>query len=537
MVNLNPKRMNSWDSSNIGNWLKDSLGDPTQVSIDGEHLAYPQLVCQYVGMSLDEDEYFSFLHTQVNESSGMLTILSDALNKEITAERLRSINQLFDMHRKEKGLSPNRMVAFLDGYALLPTIKDAGLNRRIRTTLIDILKRLQATYAEGTLHHEYRRITTDLIKWIFNHVEPAIEKVDFKKGLPGYLWYGSATPSEKWFLTYLASFGFHVVLFNPSDDPWPKQMLGISAELSHRFPKVETELKPLPDEMPKIAGTVAFKATQEINELLHHENSGLYKPFQFKSFSTNSIRLKTTEDEVFLIAKERAMIRPYFEVSNKQVTIPVVFAKMMGIDKNRKRFWNNVHSLTERDDTQVIRHFPFTNEQKTNQLFHYRDALGANGMLNPEKMKSANWWTYGKLPIGTQTVIGEAIAKHVEDPILLRQGSETMEDLQLYAFAQSMVLPDFVIRLLQTFDYPQFVPTIFLYNEENGPELSRADANALCMMHLLGLDVIIINPKGHLDIEKWVQEGTFDLHWMDDRSFNEPFKNPSVVQKIFKKFR
>ena len=80
-----------------------------------------------------------------------------------------------------------------------------------------------------------------------------------------------------------------------------------------------------------------------------------------------------------------------------------------------------------------------------------------------------------------------------------------MEDLQLYAFAQSMVLPDFVIRLLQTFDYPQFVPTIFLYNEENGPELSRADANALCMMHLLGLDVIIVNPKGHLDIEKWVR--------------------------------
>ena len=60
MVNLNPKRMNSWDSSNIGNWLKDSLGDPTKVSIDGEKVTYPQLVCQYVGMSLDEDEYFSF---------------------------------------------------------------------------------------------------------------------------------------------------------------------------------------------------------------------------------------------------------------------------------------------------------------------------------------------------------------------------------------------------------------------------------------------------------------------------------------------
>lgn len=537
MVNLNPIRMNSWDSSNIGSWLKDSLGDPTQVSIDGERLTYPQLVCQYVGVSLDEDEYFSFLHTQVNDSLGKLTILSNALNKEISADKLRAINQLFDMHRKEKGLSPNRMVAFLDGYSLLPKLEDTTLNRRIRTTLIDLLKELQATYVEGTLHHEYRRITTDLVKWIFNHVEPALRNLDLKTGLPGYLWYGLATPSEKWFLTYLADFGFHIVLFNPSGESWPKQILGIDEDHSYRFPKIESEPKPLPEEMPKIAGTVAFKATQEINELLHHENSGLYKPFQFKSYSTNSIRLKTTEDEAFLIAKERAMIRPHFEVSNKEVTIPVVFAKLMGVDKNRKRFWNNVHSLTEREDTQLVRQFPFTKEQKTNQLFHYRDALGTNGLLDPEKMRSANWWTYDKLPVGTQMVIGEAIAKHVENPILIRQGSETIEDLQLYAFAQSMILPDFVVRLLQTFDYPQFVPTIFLYNEEKGPELSRSDANALCMMHLLGLDIIIINPKGHLDIEKWIQEGTFDLHWMNDRSFNEPFKEPNVVQKIFKKFR
>ena len=92
-------------------------------------------------------------------------------------------------------------------------------------------------------------------------------------------------------------------------------MLEIDEEHSYKFPKVASVPKPLPDEMPKIAGTVAFKATQEINEIMHHENSGLYKPFQFKSYSTNSIRLKTTEDEAFLLAKERAMIRPHFEVS------------------------------------------------------------------------------------------------------------------------------------------------------------------------------------------------------------------------------
>ena len=537
MVNLNPIRMTSWDSANVGSWLKNSLEDPAMVSIEGEKLTYPQLVCQYVGNSLDDDEYFTILHTHVNDSLGKLTILTDALNKEITAERLRAVNRLFDMHRQAKGLSPNRMVAFLDGHSLLPKLNDLSINRRLRTVMIDVLKELQVNYKEGTMHHEYRRITIDLVKWIFNHVEPALENLNLETGLQGYLWYGTATPSEKWFLKYLAKFGFHVVIFNPLDEAWPKQLLNIEDKLTYRFPKVATVQKPLPEEMPKIAGTVAFRATQEIDEIMHHENSGLYKPFQFKSFSTNSIRLKTTVDEAFLISKERAMIRPHFDVSNKTVTIPVVFAKLMGIDRNRKRFWNQVHSLTDRDDTHVIRQFPFTEIKKGNQMFHYRAALGPDGRLDPEKMKSANWWTYDKLPDGTQTVIGETIAKHVEEPILLPQNNETQEDLQLYAFSQSMVLPEFVIRLLQTFDYSQFVPTILLYNEENGPELSRSDANALCMIHRLGLDIILVNPKGHQDMEKWIQEGTFDLHWMDERSFDEPFKEQSVVQKIFKKFR
>ena len=107
MVNLNPIRMKSWDSSNIGGWLKDSLGDSSQVTVDGENLTYPQLVCQYIGMSLDEDEYFSILHTQVNDSLGKLSILTGALNKKISAEKLRSLNQLFDLHKKEKGRRRN----------------------------------------------------------------------------------------------------------------------------------------------------------------------------------------------------------------------------------------------------------------------------------------------------------------------------------------------------------------------------------------------------------------------------------------------
>ena len=68
MVNLNPIRMKSWDSSNIGIMVKRFFRRSYASYIEGDSLTYPQLVCQYVGVSLDEDEYFSILHTQVNDS-------------------------------------------------------------------------------------------------------------------------------------------------------------------------------------------------------------------------------------------------------------------------------------------------------------------------------------------------------------------------------------------------------------------------------------------------------------------------------------
>src|SRR5690606_20674000 len=142
----------------------------------------------------------------------------------------------------------------------------------------------------------------------------------------------------------------------------------------------------------------------------------------------------------------------------------------------------------------------------------------------------------GRLPDGLQTALCEAIARLVEKPMLTPQNGESFEDLQLYQFSQSMSVPDSVIQLIQQFDYPQFVPTLLFYNEEKDGELSRADANAISLIHTFGLDVIIINPQGHQDIERWIDTESIDTHWLDDRSYNEPYREPSVVKKLFRKW-
>ncbi|PSL34349.1 YceG-like Ter operon protein [Planomicrobium soli] len=536
MVQLHPVRVRTWDPENIGKWLLQPIVNHPETKIEEEKITYPQLLGQFIGMPLDKDDYFASIYDLLEESEGRLIQLSDKLNKQITPERLKALQDLFEMNTKEHGLSPNRIVAFLDGKGLLPRLKDAGLNRRLRLTLIDILKAFKEESGGSTTHSSFRRIVTDLVKWTFNHIEPELEKLVFDRGLPGFLWYGSVTESQKWFLKFSGMFGFHLIVFDPTGERWFSKTIGDQEVLTYSFQVNAESAMPFPAVKPQRVGTVAYRATKEVDRLLHHDDSGLYKPFQFKSYLTRSILLKTTLDEAFMLAKERALVRPSFAVENGHVVIPVVFAKVMGIEKERKRFWDNIHNLTEREDTKLVRSFPFIEERKGNQQFHYRAALGKDGRLDPEKMKTAHWWKYSKLPTGLQTAIGEAIARHVEKPLLFPQPGESFEDLQLYAFSQSMSLPDSVIQLIQLFDYPQYVPTMLFYNEEKDGELSRADANAIALIHTFGLDVIIINPQGHQDIERWVTQEAIDTHWLDERSFNEPFREPSVVKKIFRKW-
>ncbi len=536
MVQLHPVRVRTWDPEKLGEWLVKPLVAHSETKVEDETITYPQLLGQFLGMPLDTDEYFAAMYDLLEQADGRLIRLSDNLNKQISGERLRTLQDLFEMNNKERGLSPSRIVAFLDGKGLLPRLKDTGLNRRLRLVMIDVLKEFQAQSGGSTTISSFRRVATDLVKWTFNHIEPELEKLSLEKGLPGFLWYGETTESEKWFLKFAVQFGFHLIVYDPEGKQWLEEAVAEKDLPSHSFQITADTIPPFPLERPERVGTVAFRATQEVDRLLHHDDSGLYKPFQFKSYSTKSVRLKTTIDEAFMLAKERAMVRPSFAVERGSVVIPVVFAKVMGIEKDRKRFWDNIHILDEREDTLLIRSFPFIEERKGNQQFHYRAALGKDGRLDPEKMKSANWWKYGRLPTGLQTAICQAIARHVEKPMLTPQAGESFEDLQLYQFSQSMSLPDTVIKLIQQFDYPQFVPTLLFYNEEKDGELSRADANAIALIHTFGLDVIIINPQAHQDIERWIDEESIDTHWLDDRSYDEPYREASVVKKMFRKW-
>ena len=355
-------------------------------------------------------------------------------------------------------------------------------------------------------------------------IDPWVKGTAIDKDVPHIIWYGDMNKSQMYFLFYVILLGMDVVILHPEGkDEFkeidPENKWSVLTE----YPTTMT-IQPFPQEEPKRQGTVAYRASKEIDHVLHHEGSAYYKPWQFRNYFPTSVTLKTTYDEIFLLAKEKAFIRPNFSASGDEVKIPSLFAKISGVSTNRKEYWDKMHKLTSQPNCIIVKKFPFMQDKKANNQYHYQHALGKDGRLSPEKMMKSNWWQYGYLHDGVQLGLAAAIARMCTNPKLNALPGESQEQVSLYLFTQAINLSEELPNLLQTFDYAQEIPKIVLYNNEINGVLSRADAALLLLLNEFGLDIILYNPPGHNDLEHFIGKEYFDHHMLEDMVFDLPYQ-------------
>jgi hypothetical protein len=454
----------------------------------------------------------------------------ESLNKSIDNQHFQAIQKVLNINHEQK-LSINRFTAFLDGEQLLFKAKDPAIHRKIREAMINTLELFSRREKDGIMSHELRRVLVDVIKWSRNHVYALLENINPQREMPKFLWYGDAKKSHQYFLYYLIKLGCDLVLFHPEG-------IDVLADVSdediftHHFQN-KKPAEPFPKEKRSRKTTVAYRASREIETILNQEGSGLYKPWQLRDYTPSSITLKTTYDELYILGKEIAMVRPGFEVGDGQVKIPSLFSKIQGVSKNRKEYWERLQTLSKFEHSHLIRQLPFTWSSPNDFRFHYRNALGNDGLLVPEIMIQAHYWPYKFLPTGLQMGIANAVRRICEKPGLKSLPGESMEEVRIYLFSQAMFTPKEIIQLMQKFDYSQHVPKLIIYNNECHGTLSRSDAALILLLNQFGIDIIIYNPPGHNDIENYLEDGLFDTHWLEEVIFELEFKEPSKLKKIF----
>ncbi|MBT2690274.1 YceG family protein [Bacillus sp. ISL-47] len=517
------------------NWLsqlKQANRERAEFLEEQNTLHIGQIVARFLGIPLDEDDYYNRLFDLIHtESADLLLISEDHLDKTINNQQFQAIQKVLNINR-EQNLSINRFAAFLDGEQLLMKSPVPSLHRKIREAMIKMLQLFSVNEPDGLKNQEIRRVLVDVIKWSFNHLGQELMETDPEKAMPKILWYGDGKKSHLYFLYYLLSLGCDIIYFSPSgEDLLARAGTDIQESYVHHFQE-KKKPEPFPKEKRRRSSTVAYRASREIETILNHEGSGLYKPWQLRDYTPSSVTLKTTYDELFILIKEKAMIRPNFEVKEGRVNIPSVFAKIQGVSKNRKEYWDRIQTISHYEQSLLIRRFPFTNSVSNDFRFHYRNALDSEGLLDPEKMAAAHYWKYQHLPTGLQSGIAMAIRNICARPYLKPLPQETEEELKIYLFTQSMQIPPSILKLMQQFDYSQDVPKLILYNNELNGTMVRTDAALLLLLNQFGLDIVLYNPPGHNDIENFISEGLYDVHWLEDVVFEQEFKEPSFLKKV-----
>ncbi|MBT2705048.1 YceG family protein [Bacillus sp. ISL-35] len=190
------------------------------------------------------------------------------------------------------------------------------------------------------------------------------------------------------------------------------------------------------------------------------------------------------------------------------------------------------HRLVLQENALLVKTLPFSTGANSDFRFHYHKALDRDGLLDPKKMAGAHYWKYHHMPEWLQTAIASAIRRICADPGLKPQNNEKVDDIRVYLFTQSMQIPEGILKMLQKFDFSQEVPKVIIYNNELNGTITRPDAALLLLLNQLGTDLIIYNPAGHSDIEKFIEKRVFVTHWLEDVVFEQELKEPSVLQKI-----
>lgn len=329
---------------------------------------------------------------------------------------------------------------------------------------------------------------------------------------PKILFYGNIKPHEIYLLNALHNLGCDVLFVHPQPEgDKPFQLLDKENALTTLVLN-EHNLSPAPfpqTERLVRRSTVAYNASKEIEEVIYSEDVGLYKPWQFEGYLTQPITLKTTFDELKILWREPAKVRPEFKVQNQKVYVPNLFAKINGVSANMADYWQDLKTLVLAPQARLIETVPFSRLSYTKQeLFQAAYFLNEQGLFDPIKVMKCPHYKFGYLKEPLQHFLVEKINELI---LAGRFLAPIDEKFKLKILMTILTMEDSLIKLIEVFDYPQEIPKLILYDNRR-ESFSEDDAILMAYLNLIGLDMVIFTPTNYATIEQYLKPTLFDIH-------------------------
>lgn len=425
---------------------------------------------------------------------------------------------------------------------LLPQI----LNKSVLNTMEYSLKEVFEIYLknENANLTKAKNFLVKLIVWINRYSKilfKNIKKEEFFYLNPKILCFGEIKHTEVYMLIFFSMVGCDVLFIN-SD--YKADNIFLDIDKDEKYTKLQrnsdsVEQGNFPEEEKVVRkSTVAYDASNEVEQLLFTPESGLYKPWQFESFNTRPITLKTTFEEVFILWDEEARLRPNFKITNNTVYVPNIFAKISGTHEDMGKYWSYVDKLKKSKNSYLIKSIPFSQVNFTREeIFSLAYVINKDGTVNKEKLIQSKFYRFSYMKDFTQDFIIKKINELIKSDYFY---NDINTKFILKIIFTVLSLQDDILRLIQNFDFPHAIMKIIFYINDRS-EFSEEDIITMAFLNLMGMDIVLIVPTGYNNIENHIKRNVFDIHELPSYKLDLPLNEygnkkelKSIFSRIFK---
>jgi len=534
--NLEIQSVNLDINEDIISSLKTEIYRRSKFGYNSNVVTIPKYFYRFIGIKTNEKDYYENLYSLDKELRKIgfgYKRFSEGLDKDINIRLQNVLNDIWIKVFKVEVLDVSLIINLINDNGLFPNISNKVMLQQIKNNFKGLIE-YYIKSNEAIDNNNVKLIINYMIHWINIYSNELFEKFDYMKINPKIIFYGEITRAEVFYLILLSTLGCDILYFNPKDAGCFHEVDKYNAFSKEIVYNCNNEIKPFPINVEDRIKTTAYNAKEELNKTLFTNDSGFYRPWQFAGYNVEAVTLNTTYEEIYIWIKEKASIREGFKVKESTVVVPNMFSKICGTHEDIDLYWKEINQVATQKLTKFYTEIPIMNV--VHLEYGMFDQIYPNNVFsqfNTSQMLDSSWWKYKELRIGLQKNIAEKIKDLCLNPIIINVEKEDLRDLQVDIFSVLINLDTWILELLQAYDYPEEVPKIVIYNNEENGNLSFEDCIMLAFMNSMGIDIIVYNPSGYNDIENFIYPEQYDVHRLENVSFKLHFKKYVEKKKGF----
>lgn len=474
----------------------------------------PVYFYRYIGFSGEEltaeDEYYNSIYVLDKKLSNLECGYVKFINNvpppmpdevEVVSKRFTGLKN-FDPKDK------NKIIYDIERMGLIGNVKDPIFTKFINTAFEKVMD-LYLTKEASVNAARLQSFVYKLLVWINRYYKLLFRNNAFYES-PKILYYGDIKAHEIYLLIFLNNIGCDV-LYLTTEEYKDKPFLEIDEEEKFTKLLVNERNEPM-QEFPEVERTIrktttAFNASRELDRMIYNDDVGLYRPWQFEDYDIRAVTLRTTYDELKLLWREDAKIRPEFKTQNGTVYVPNLFAKISGTHEELEKYWLDYKLLAKGPSTCEFINVPFTKAGFSRQdIYSMAFLIDRNGNLNKEELVSSQYFKFNYLRTSLRNLLVDKLQELMKSDCFVTPADNNFRLLILITI---LTINEELLKLIETFDYPQCVPKIVVYNNKKDG-FSDEDSIIIAFLNSIGFDIAIFTPTNYNTIEQKLKEAIYD---------------------------